>query len=125
MLSAQCSDNNVLHTAKNVMINPMENEPKTQIEEIKDFVPFVDMILVMTVEPGFGGQQFIECMADKICDLRNLYPDKDIQGWGENDRGVSFTFGTDIVGKFLNKHDLDLICRAHQVCHSSFIIMWM
>ena len=54
-------------------------KPKTQIEEIKDFVPFVDMILVMTVEPGFGGQQFIECMADKICDLRNLYPDKDIQ----------------------------------------------
>ena len=33
MLSAQCSDNNVLHTAKNVMINPMENEPKTQIED--------------------------------------------------------------------------------------------
>lgn len=42
-------------------------------------------------------------------------PDKDVQGWGENDRGVSFTFGPDIVSKFLAKHDLDLICRAHQV----------
>ena len=50
-----------------------------------------------------------------LCDLLWSDPDKDIQGWGENDRGVSFTFGTDIVGKFLNKHDLDLICRAHQV----------
>ena len=39
-----------------------------------------------------------------------------MQGWGENDRGVSFTFGSDIVTKFLNKHDLDLVCRAHQVC---------
>lgn len=36
-------------------------------------------------------------------------------GWGENDRGVSFTFGPEVVAKFLHKHDLDLICRAHQV----------
>ena len=45
-------------------------------------------------------------------------PDKDVQGWGENDRGVSFTFGADVVSKFLNRHDLDLICRAHQVSHT-------
>ena len=50
-----------------------------------------------------------------LCDLLWSDPDKDTQGWGENDRGVSFTFGSDIVTKFLNKHDLDLICRAHQV----------
>lgn len=37
-------------------------------------------------------------------------------GWGENDRGVSFTFGAEVVTKFLHKHDFDLICRAHQVC---------
>jgi diadenosine tetraphosphatase ApaH/serine/threonine PP2A family protein phosphatase len=36
-------------------------------------------------------------------------------GWGENDRGVSFTFGPDVVAAFLKRHDLDLICRAHQV----------
>lgn len=36
-------------------------------------------------------------------------------GWGDNDRGVSFTFGPDVVGRFLQRHDLDLICRAHQV----------
>lgn len=50
-----------------------------------------------------------------ICDLLWSDPDKDIEGWGENDRGVSFTFGGDIVAKFLKKHDLDLVCRAHQV----------
>jgi diadenosine tetraphosphatase ApaH/serine/threonine PP2A family protein phosphatase len=38
-----------------------------------------------------------------------------LQGWGENDRGVSYTFGPDSVTEFLAKHDLDLICRAHQV----------
>lgn len=38
-----------------------------------------------------------------------------LQGWGENDRGVSYTFGPDCVTDFLQKHDLDLVCRAHQV----------
>lgn len=50
-----------------------------------------------------------------LCDLLWSDPDKDVQGWGENDRGVSFTFGADVVSKFLSRHDLDLLCRAHQV----------
>ena len=96
-----------------------------------------------------------------LCDLLWSDPDKDVQGWGENDRGappacaarlrrgaacvggpvpralappscptgvvsshvspeprpspgVSYTFGADVVAKFLDKHDLDLVCRAHQ-----------
>lgn len=52
-----------------------------------------------------------------LCDLLWSDPDKDVTGWGENDRGVSFTFGPEVVAKFLHKHDLDLICRAHQVCN--------
>lgn len=50
-----------------------------------------------------------------LCDLLWSDPDKDTMGWGENDRGVSFTFGAEVVAKFLHKHDFDLICRAHQV----------
>ncbi|ROL28051.1 Serine/threonine-protein phosphatase PP1-beta [Anabarilius grahami] len=50
-----------------------------------------------------------------LCDLLWADPDKDVLGWGENDRGVSFTFGADVVAKFLHKHDMDLICRAHQI----------
>ena len=42
-------------------------------------------------------------------------PDKDVANWGENDRGVSFIFGSNLVEKFLHKHDFDLIARAHQV----------
>lgn len=53
-----------------------------------------------------------------LCDLLWADPDKDIQGWGENDRGVSYTFGPDCVTEFLQKHDLDLVCRAHQVRRS-------
>lgn len=58
-----------------------------------------------------------------LCDLLWSDPDKDVQGWGENDRGVSFTFGPDIVSKFLAKHDLDLICRAHQVNNLIWILI--
>ena len=50
-----------------------------------------------------------------LCDLLWADPDKDLDGWGENDRGVSFTFGADKVAEFIEHHDLDLICRAHQV----------
>ena len=55
-----------------------------------------------------------------LCDLLWSDPDKDVLGWGENDRGVSFTFGAEVVAKFLHKHDLDLICRAHQVLILNF-----
>ena len=59
--------------------------------------------------------------AGLLCDLLWSDPDKDITGWSENDRGVSFTFGPDVVSRFLQKHDMDLICRAHQVPVTSFI----
>lgn len=55
-----------------------------------------------------------------MCDLLWSDPDKDITGWSENDRGVSFTFGPDIVNRFLQKHDLDLVCRAHQVVEDGY-----
>ncbi|MBA0761427.1 hypothetical protein Gotri_024079 [Gossypium trilobum] len=55
-----------------------------------------------------------------LCDLLWADPDKDLDGWGENDRGVSYTFGADIVSEFLKKHDLDLICRAHQVVEDGY-----
>ena len=53
--------------------------------------------------------------AGLLCDLLWADPAKTIQGWGENDRGVSYTFGQDSVTDFLAKHELDLVCRAHQV----------
>lgn len=50
-----------------------------------------------------------------LCDLLWADPEKDVEQWGENDRGVSFTFGPNILESFLAQHDLDLVCRAHQV----------
>lgn len=50
-----------------------------------------------------------------LCDLLWSDPDSDVQGWGTSDRGVSCTFGADKLVEFLEKNELDLICRAHQV----------
>lgn len=55
-----------------------------------------------------------------ICDLLWSDPEEGLTGWGDNDRGVSFTFGQDIVQKFLAKQDFDLICRAHQVVEDGY-----
>lgn len=50
-----------------------------------------------------------------LCDLLWADPEETISGFGKNDRGVSVVFGKDVVKDFCEKHDLDLICRAHQV----------
>src|SRR5205823_12778242 len=53
--------------------------PATPVEALRELVPLVSMILVMTVEPGFGGQHFIEASLDKIRRVRQLAPGLDIE----------------------------------------------
>jgi len=55
-----------------------------------------------------------------LCDLLWADPDAELQGWQENDRGVSFTFGGDVVDNFLKRHEFDLIVRAHQVVEDGY-----
>ena len=47
-------------------------KPKTSAEEIAEFLPLVDLVLVMTVEPGFGGQKFMADMMPKVKKLREM-----------------------------------------------------
>ena len=55
-----------------------------------------------------------------LCDLLWSDPERGIEEYHENDRGVSFTFGENVVKKFTTKHDIDLICRAHQVVEDGY-----
>lgn len=52
-------------------------KPKTCVNEIKQYLDMVDLVLVMTVEPGFGGQKFMQDCADKIAEIK-AYANKDI-----------------------------------------------
>ena len=47
-------------------------KPKTPAEAIEQYLPLVDLVLVMTVEPGFGGQKFMEHMMPKLKQLRAM-----------------------------------------------------
>jgi len=53
--------------------------PHTEIDFLEFVAPLVDMVLVMSVNPGFGGQKFIESVLPKIKQIRKLYPKMDIQ----------------------------------------------
>jgi serine/threonine-protein phosphatase PP1 catalytic subunit len=55
-----------------------------------------------------------------LCDLLWSDPEKGQSSWGENDRGVSYTFGETVIKSFLKKNDIDLICRAHQVVEDGY-----
>jgi serine/threonine-protein phosphatase PP1 catalytic subunit len=55
-----------------------------------------------------------------LCDLLWSDPDKNVDGWGTNERGVSYTFNENIVNKMVEDLDIDLICRAHQVVEKGY-----
>jgi len=55
-----------------------------------------------------------------MCDLLWADPEKFLDGWQPSDRGVSYVFGPNVVKDFVAKHELDLICRAHQVMEDGY-----
>ena len=62
-------------------------KPNTDISDYQMMIDDVDMFLIMTVEPGFGGQSFMESMMDKVRRTRELIGDRPI--WLQVDGGIS------------------------------------
>jgi len=48
-----------------------------------------------------------------LCDLMWSDPEAYVTGWQDNDRGISYIFGQDVIKKFNKRHHINLICRAH------------
>ena len=65
-------------------------KPKSQINLIKDCLSQIDLILIMSVEPGFGGQKFMPEVLDKMKKLRNLVEEKKLNVDIEIDGGINF-----------------------------------
>ncbi|MFW0859906.1 MAG: ribulose-phosphate 3-epimerase [Dehalococcoidia bacterium] len=71
--------------------------PATPLETIREILPFVDLVLVMTVNPGFGGQTFIPQMLDKIARLRQLLDERELKAELEVDGGINAELAPKVV----------------------------
>ena len=67
----------------------MALKPATPIEPYAELLPELDMVLVMTVEPGFGGQSFLDLCLPKIRRTRELVERHGLETWVQVDGGVS------------------------------------
>jgi len=63
--------------------------PATPVEPYADLLPELDLLLVMTVEPGFGGQEFLDLCVPKIRQARDLVRASGLEVWLQVDGGVS------------------------------------
>jgi ribulose-phosphate 3-epimerase len=85
--------NNIAETLKNIRAagsrSSLGIKPNTSIEDYAQYVDLVDMFLIMTVEPGFGGQKFMENMMDKVRKTRKIIGDRPI--WLQVDGGISMS----------------------------------
>ena len=68
-------------------------KPNTPAEAIAEYIPMVDLVLVMTVEPGFGGQKFMEHMMPKLKTLREMIDRMNPGCYLEVDGGVDLVTG--------------------------------
>ena len=67
----------------------MALKPATPVEPYEELLPELDMLLVMTVEPGFGGQKFLDLCLPKIRLARQLIEKHGVEVWLQVDGGVS------------------------------------
>lgn len=79
-------------------------KPATPVEALRELLPLVDMVLVMSVEPGFGGQRFIPASLERIAALRRMAAASNPQLLIEVDGGISsanartlFEAGADVL----------------------------
>ena len=94
-------------------------KPNTNIDKIKPYLDDIDLILVMTVEPGYGGQPFLEDSPNRIKEIKRLIQDKDILlevDGGINNETLSLVKEADIavVGSYITTSD-DPISRINNL----------
>jgi ribulose-phosphate 3-epimerase len=64
--------------------------PETKINVVTNFLNEIDLVLIMSVNPGFGGQKFMPIVLDKIKDLKKIKEDKNLDFDIEVDGGINF-----------------------------------
>ncbi len=95
--------------------------PATPVWSLDHILPDLDMVLLMSVNPGFGGQEFIPCVLDKIKALKNIIKERGFNVLIEVDGGVKLdnakeiaSAGTDILvigSAFFNSEDYGVLMK--------------
>ncbi len=88
--------------------------PHTPLESLKEIIGFVDLVCVMSVNPGFGGQQFINGTLNKIERLKNLIIQSGAQTLIEVDGGVTIENASDVL-----KAGADVLVAGNTVFNST------
>ncbi len=76
--------------------------PETKVSVIKDYLNEIDLVLIMSVNPGFGGQKFMPEVLDKIKELKNIQKENNIDFDIEVDGGINFENSKIIIGAGAN-----------------------
>lgn len=71
--------------------------PSTSLSELEYVLEYVDMVLLMSVNPGFGGQKYIDNVTDKIKALRKMIDERNLDIDIEVDGGVNFDNASEII----------------------------
>jgi len=71
--------------------------PPTPLSAIEEFMPHVDLVLIMSVNPGFGGQSFIPATLPRIANMRKMLDDRKLSAELEVDGGINADNAPDIV----------------------------
>ena len=87
-------------------------KPKTSVSDIVKYLPYVDMVLVMSVEPGFGGQSFMVDSVDKVKELKYLREKNNYNYLINIDGGIK-----DTTAKFIAPY-VDLAVSGSYICNS-------
>ncbi|XP_026422830.1 ribulose-phosphate 3-epimerase, chloroplastic-like [Papaver somniferum] len=96
IISVHCEQSSTIHLHR--AVNQIKSlgakagvvlNPGTPLSAIEYVLDSVDLVLIMSVNPGFGGQSFIESQVKKISDLRKMCLEKGLNPWIEVDGGVT------------------------------------
>ena len=88
----------LIHSIKKLNVKAgIALNPATTLTSIEEILPYLDLVLIMSVEPGYGGQSFIQSSLDKISRLRKMLDNKKLNAELEVDGGITIDNAPGIV----------------------------
>ena len=88
----------LIHSIKELNVKAgIALNPATTLTSIEEILPYLDLVLIMSVEPGYGGQSFIQSSLDKISRLRKMLDNKKLNAELEVDGGITIDNAPGIV----------------------------